>query len=70
MISECDYGNTDSLLRTLAAETLDLALAVDLVELKHSKFGPTNPINIISISLQSEPGAYFLRLCLIFLGVV
>ena len=53
----------------LAAETLDLAIAINLVVLENSQLG------LLAYNMRSEPGVAsslltFLRLCLIFLGVV
>jgi hypothetical protein len=60
---------TYALLGALAAEALDLAVTVNLVVLEHSQLGP---VTLLASCLSRDEirDTHFLRLCLIFLGVV
>jgi hypothetical protein len=60
---------TYAFLGALAAEALDLAVTVNLVILEHSQLGPVALLTSC-FSRDEIRGTHFLRLCLIFLGVV
>jgi hypothetical protein len=60
---------TYALLGAFAAEALNLAVTINLVVLEHSQLGPVTLLTHC-FGRDEIHGTHFLRLCLIFLGVV